>query len=775
MTARHNQVHGYFQNLSRQINNAAISNPDMVGVYTRLKQGSAFYADSASVLNQLHELKTTIRGSINIRLVDQLAVLIHSELDWILKNNVPDSIKLNKSSEHTIPYIKIDSLINEGINRTQFLITYGKSELDENISSLRTWTTWTISISFCIIILTSVNLLKERARRKLKEDELTNLLNSIQDSVISVSDSWRYTFLNEAALSAHTRKLNQIIGKTIWDIHPEMEGSVFQDRYREAMQFKKTMRFENYFAPRDKWFSVIVYPSHNGLTIFYRDVTEEKQVRQKLLETEKEIADYKFALDSSSIVAITDQKGIIRYVNDNFCKISNYSREELIGQDHRITNSGTHDSAFFRDLWVSISNGSIWKGEIKNKAKGGSVYWVDTTIVPFLNEQGKLYQYMAIRSDITERKRVQEKLVQSEKIYKTIVSNIPGSVICLIDTDYRYLLVEGDMLEKLGYSKKQLLGNRAPDVLGASVFEGLNILMKKAFQGETIKIESDRMGYYNVHRFIPLKDENDKIYAIMTVSIDITDLKKAQYDIDQLNRDLEEKIISRTEQLRKSAEEMEAFCYSVSHDLRSPLRGIIGFSTILEEDHMRNLNTEGKRVVSVIKRNTMKMGDLIDDLLSFSRLGKQVLLKIAVDTEALLQSVISELQQSLPEEKNILWKIHSLPVSNADIKSLRQVWMNLLSNAIKYSSFRARPSIEIGSHQEKNDQVFYIRDNGVGFNEAYSNKLFKVFQRLHSADEFEGTGVGLAIVEKIISRHGGRVWAEGEEDKGACFYFSIPV
>lgn len=254
----------------------------------------------------------------------------------------------------------------------------------------------------------------------------------------------------------------------------------------------------------------------------------------------------------------------------------------------------------------------------------------------------------------------------------------------------------------------------------------------------------------------------------------LTQIEQQNLTLNEFNQNLEQKVKERTIQLESVNKELEAFSYSISHDLRAPLRGIIGFTAILEEDYSSKLDDEAKRITSVIKNNTLKMGHLIDDLLTFSRMGRQDIVKTKIHMGPLLEEVIREL---VPENKmgRISWVIQQVPDVKGDMNALRQVWINLISNAVKYSGNREQPRIQIGSYREKGQTVFFTRDNGVGFDEKYKDKLFKVFQRLHSADEFEGTGVGLAIVEKIVTKHGGSVWAEGEVNRGASFYFSLPT
>jgi len=384
------------------------------------------------------------------------------------------------------------------------------------------------------------------------------------------------------------------------------------------------------------------------------DITERKLAEEQLKASLKEISDLKTALDEHAIVAITDPSGKITYVNDKFCAISKFSREELIGQDHRIINSKHHPKEFIRGLWTTIARGKVWRGEIKNRAKDGTFYWVDTTIVPFLNDNGKPYQYVVIRADVTERKRVEEEIIK-------------------------------------------------------------------------------------------------------------------------LNQELEQRVAKRTSQLEAANKELEAFSYSVSHDLRAPVRHIDGFVGLLDKVAGQSLSEKGRHYLDTIGKSAKQMGRLIDDLLVFSRMGRAEMRRSTVNLQQLVEECLASLQPEM-QGRNIIWKKTPCPNVQGDSAMLRQVFMNLLSNAIKYSRPRDPALIEIGcADGAEGEIIVFIRDNGVGFDMEYANKLFGVFQRLHFDEDFEGTGIGLANVRRIIARHGGRTWAEGKVDAGATFYFSLPT
>ena len=269
-----------------------------------------------------------------------------------------------------------------------------------------------------------------------------------------------------------------------------------------------------------------------------------------------------------------------------------------------------------------------------------------------------------------------------------------------------------------------------------------------------------------------INSENKTIGFLGTVT-DITARKKAEEEIKKLNETLEQRVVQRTGQLEEANKELEAFSYSVSHDLRTPLRHINGFIELFFENKTTQLTDEELGYLKNIANSTHEMGELINALLSFSRLHWAELQKRSFDTMQLIRQTLQNFGQEI-EARAIEIKIHPLPETFGDYQLVSQVWTNLLSNAIKYTSKMENAVIEIGSFNENNETIFFIRDNGAGFNMKYADKLFKVFQRLHKPRDFEGVGIGLANIKRIITRHGGRCWAEGETDKGATFYFSLP-
>jgi signal transduction histidine kinase len=271
----------------------------------------------------------------------------------------------------------------------------------------------------------------------------------------------------------------------------------------------------------------------------------------------------------------------------------------------------------------------------------------------------------------------------------------------------------------------------------------------------------------------PFRNAAGQVVQWFGTNTDVTALKQAEEDVRRLNTELERRVIERTAQLEATNQELESFSYSVSHDLRTPVRAIDGFSQAVLEDFGPHLPEEGRRFLRTIRHSAQHMGALIDDLLAFAQLKRQELRKRPIDIDELVREALTELGAPWPD-RQVALHLGSLPIRSGDRALLKQVWLNLLSNALKYTRKCAQAEIEVGSVKIDGADAFYVRDNGTGFDMRHAGKLFTVFQRFHRAEDYEGTGVGLAIVKRIVERHGGRVWADATVDRGATFYFTLP-
>jgi len=357
----------------------------------------------------------------------------------------------------------------------------------------------------------------------------------------------------------------------------------------------------------------------------------------------------------------------------------------------------------------------------------------------------------------------------------TILENIPNMVFVKDAVELRFVRFNKAGEKLLGYSREDLMGKNDYDFFPkeqADFFiskdcDALNNKDVTSIPEELIKTAYGEKWLHT--KKIPILDEKGKPLYLLGISEDITEKKHSEEQVIKLNNQLHENVV----QLEGVNKELESFSYSVSHDLRAPLRAIDGYAGILEEDYGKILDEEGNRLLKNVQYNAKKMGNLIDDLLAFSRLGKKELSKTDLNMNELVEGALYELNKSVKHTATV--KIKNLHSAKGDYGLINQVVINLLSNAIKYSSKVKTPLVEISSEKTDNELIYFVKDNGAGFDMRYANKLFGVFQRLHTMEEFEGTGVGLAIVQRIMAKHGGKVSAEGEKNKGAIFKFSLPI
>jgi PAS domain S-box-containing protein len=330
-----------------------------------------------------------------------------------------------------------------------------------------------------------------------------------------------------------------------------------------------------------------------------------------------------------------------------------------------------------------------------------------------------------------------------------------------------------------GYSSNEMLGHSIEEI-----YQDKESLQQHEFYLEQAringrveydcwKIKKDNSQFHANTIVIAFYHTDGSVKGFAKISRDTTSYKKLEEENKLLTSQLEEKVNQRTNELAIVNRELEAFSYSVSHDLRAPLRAISGYSIMLKEDYQPKLDSEANRIIDVIIDNTKMMSQLIDDLLTFSKMARLEVVRDSINMKRLAEKCIAELLQTEKRTDYVI-NILDLPECKGDENMLKQVWFNLIGNAIKYSSKKLIPQIEVGAMDDGKANIYYVRDNGAGFDMKYSSKLFGVFQRLHRNDEFEGIGVGLALVKRIISKHSGEIWAEAELNKGATFYFSIP-
>lgn len=410
-------------------------------------------------------------------------------------------------------------------------------------------------------------------------------------------------------------------------------------------------------------------------------------------------------------------------------------------------------------------------GELWAMRADGTEFPIEASISQ--TEAGGRRLFTVILRDITDRKEAETRKLRLAAI-------VESSDRAIISKDLSGTILSWNhAAEQLyGYLEAEVVGKSISIIIPPESKQELRLFLTEVAEGRVVnRHETSRLrkdgSRVDVSLIIsPLRNSQGQIIGASTIASDISERKRTQDIIYKLNQELEQRVHERTAELQATNKELEAFTYSVSHDLRAPLRHIAGFSNMIAEEYSESLPTEARHYLQRIQDGIRRMGQLVDDLLSLTRIGRHELRAQVTGIESIVKDVIAELAPDL-EKREVEWKVGELPYVEADPALLRVVFQNLLANAVKYTRPRQKAVIEVGKTEIDGQQFMFVRDNGVGFDMKYADKLFGVFQRLHRSEDFEGTGVGLAIVQRVVQKHGGRIWAEAELDKGATFYFDV--
>lgn len=508
---------------------------------------------------------------------------------------------------------------------------------------------------------------------------------------------------------------------------------------------------------------------------------EEMECRSHLLRNEES---YRLLVNSVTDYALymLDPNGRITTWNAGAEKIEGYTATEAIGKhiSRLFPDDPTARRRYDEMLRFAEEHGRYEEDGWRTR-RDGSRFWVNVVITAMRDNAGRLKGFAKIARDLTERKRYSEALNRSELRTRAVIETALDAVVVM---DANGVIHEWNPAAErmFGFTRDHAVGKKMADLIVPAYMrqaqetgmarylaEARSVVLGQRYETMARHANGSEFAVEVAVTEIP----SDGARMFTGFISDITERKRGEADLKRFNQELEQRVAKRTEQLEAANKELEAFSYSVSHDLRAPVRHINGFVEILQSSAAETLSPDDRELLNTIADSAHHMGKLIDDLLSFSRMGRTELRFVPVKLDAIVQESLKELRSEV-QRRDVEIHVSPLPTVAGDPVLLRQAFINLLSNALKYTRDRHPARIEVSAEETDEEFVIMVRDNGVGFDPSYAHKLFGVFQRLHSPQEFEGTGIGLAIVRRVITRHDGRVWAEGAVDRGATFFVALP-
>lgn len=622
------------------------------------------------------------------------------------------------------------------------------------------------------------------ARKKAEEElrrthqQLISTLESITDGFVSVDRQWRFNYVNESAARIFHIPRGQVTGKTLCDLMPGSEGFRNFQNMIMAMDQSKPVHFEEFIPSMGIWLEIHGYPSPEGLSIYFQDITERKRAEEALLQSEKR---FRFVSEAAhAVVYDLDLKsGVIRGA---------HGVKELLGRDDPETpglrwwldlihpDDLERVAREMREVYATKEQSHTFEYRVRHS--NGEYRLVRDLVYFQCDESGQIVEHIGGVTDITEQRRAEDALRESEEKYRAIFENSMEGIF-VTHSDGNILSANPEACRLLERSEKEIrrIGRQGfMDEKDPRLIKALRLRIEDGvFRGELTFMRS-HMKPFPVEVSSRVFRDRDGVLKNITVFRDITKRKRNEEKLREITAEARQRAREaeqRKKQLEQINHELESFSYSISHDLRYPLRAVHQFTEIILKEHAEGLDSQGLKFFNLILKNTKVMEDLIQGLLSLSRVSRQEANTSKLNVNRIVKDILQRWDLDKSGRKTV-FKFESFPPVMGDQVLLRQVFANLISNSLKFTRRRRRPVVAIGGYRQDGSIVYYVRDNGIGFKMSDYGRLFGTFQRLHSESQYEGSGIGLALVQRIIHKLGGQVWAKSRSNKGAAFYFSLP-